>query len=55
MFPGSVHEGGEPIEWERDGRGEPAEVDGTHLERAPCKGAISQWEIDPPGNFRSGR
>ena len=25
------------------------------LERAPCKGAISQWEIDPPGNFRSGR
>jgi soluble lytic murein transglycosylase-like protein len=27
----------------------------THLLRAPCKGAISQWEIDPPGNFRSGR
>ena len=25
------------------------------LERAPCKGAISQWETDPPGNFRSGR
>jgi hypothetical protein len=27
----------------------------TPLERAPCKGAIFQWEIDPPGNFRSGR
>jgi hypothetical protein len=27
----------------------------TQLERAPCKGAISQWETDPPGNFRSGR
>ena len=25
------------------------------LQRAPCKGAISQWETDPPGNFRSGR
>jgi hypothetical protein len=27
----------------------------THVLRAPCKGAISQWETDPPGNFRSGR
>jgi hypothetical protein len=27
----------------------------TDLLRAPCKGAISQWETDPPGNFRSGR
>jgi hypothetical protein len=27
----------------------------THLQRAPCKGAISQWGIDPPGNFRSSR
>jgi ribonuclease Z len=27
----------------------------THLLRAPCKGAISQWGIDPPGNFRSSR
>jgi hypothetical protein len=27
----------------------------AHLLRAPCKGAISQWETDPPGNFRSGR
>ena len=27
----------------------------TLFQRAPCKGAISQWEIDPPGNFRSGR
>jgi DNA helicase II / ATP-dependent DNA helicase PcrA len=27
----------------------------THLLRAPWKGAISQWETNPPGNFRSGR
>jgi len=22
---------------------------------APCKGAISQWEVDPPGDCRSSR
>jgi ribosome-associated translation inhibitor RaiA len=27
----------------------------VRLDRAPWKGAISQWETDPPGNFRSGR
>jgi hypothetical protein len=27
----------------------------THLLRAPCEGAISQWGTDPPGNFRFGR
>src|SRR5262249_2876416 len=27
----------------------------THLLRAPCKGAISQWGTDPSGNFRSSR
>jgi MFS transporter, DHA1 family, tetracycline resistance protein len=33
----------------------PALFTQTHLRRAPCKGAISQWGIDPPGNFRSSR
>jgi hypothetical protein len=30
---------------------------GPVLERfgAPCKGAISQWELDPPGDCRSSR
>jgi len=32
IFPGSIHESGEPVEWERDGN--PATIDGAELERA---------------------
>ncbi len=32
IFPGSIHESGEPVEWERDG--EPATIDIAELERA---------------------
>ena len=32
IFPGSIHESGEPVEWERDG--DPATIDGAELERA---------------------
>jgi len=32
IFPGSIHESGEPVEWERDG--EPATIDVAELERA---------------------
>jgi len=32
IFPGSIHESGEAVEWERDG--EPATIDGAELERA---------------------
>jgi hypothetical protein len=39
VFPGSVHETGEPIDWEEDG--EPSEVDGEELvERAKRLAAL---------------
>jgi AAA domain/Bifunctional DNA primase/polymerase, N-terminal len=51
VFPGSVHESGEPIAWEPDGDGEPATVDGTdllrHVKRTAAAALLaSAWPAD---------
>jgi hypothetical protein len=60
VFPGSVHEQGEPIIWEKDCDGDPLRIDGAELEAkvkllAACCLMTRYWPPKPPPGAKGTR